>query len=185
MKKWILRLTITPLLLLVILAGLVLSPSLMYANKTEYRSFTIYHDTPIENVFTQRLDETETILKSSELYDPAFKIYICLNDNSLYPQIIHAIRGDAFAFGFYDEVVMLGNSNHAENYTELNEYKWNLSELMAHEIVHCLQFNKYGLLASNPVANYPEWKWEGYPEYIARKNSSADMKKNIDRLIET
>lgn len=48
------------------------------------------------------------------------------------------------------------------------------------------QFNKRGFWKSNPVANIPSWKWEGYPEYVARQNpDQKDLVKNIDRLILT
>jgi hypothetical protein len=36
-------------------------------------------------------------------------------------------------------------------------------------MTHCYQYKKLGLLGSNPIANIPAWKWEGYAEYASRK----------------
>lgn len=73
-----------------------------------------------------------------------------------------------------------------ENYLMLNDYKWNLTQLLTHEMIHCLQFDKYGIFKSKPLADIPNWKWEGYAEYIARQNVyQKDLKNNIKRLLES
>ena len=55
---------------------------------------------------------------------------------------------------------------------------------MAHEATHCMEFNRYGLLHSNVFGNnHAWWKWEGYPEYIARKGR-ADLRNNISHLLD-
>jgi hypothetical protein len=78
----------------------------------------------------------------------------------------------------------MGNANCKVNIVELNGYKWNLTQLLAHEETHCFQFHKFGLWKSNPMANHPKWKWEGYPEYVARRNADQlDLTKNIARKI--
>ena len=69
---------------------------------------------------------------------------------------------------------------------ELNGYKWNLAQLLAHEMTHCLQFDKLGLWQSNPVAHIPDWKWEGYAEYVSRHNADQqDLSNNIQRFLAT
>ena len=88
----------------------------------------------------------------------------------MYPSLIEMIQGQAFAWGFYNKVVLNGKLNCKENCVELNGYKWNLIQLIAHEETHCLQFHKFGIWKSNPVASNPKWKWEGYAEYVARQN---------------
>ncbi len=92
--------------------------------------------------------------------------------------------GKAFGWGFGHQLIIMGNMNAASNYVELNGYKWNLTQLIAHEITHCLQYNKSGLLHANPIARQPKWKWEGYPEYVARKHE-ASLVKNITYLLQT
>ena len=109
---------------------------------------------------------------------------ICLNDGSNYPKLMQTIRGKAFAWGFYDKVVLQGTANYNYNYVELNGYKWNLTQLLAHEMTHCLQFDKLGLWKSNPIANIPNWKWEGYAEYVSRQNADQkNVSKNIAHLL--
>jgi len=184
--KWTLRLTAIGLLILVFLIGIVLNPNLLYANKTPIGNYTIYHNSLLNKNLQQRLDDATELLKSSGLYDANLKLDICLNDGSKYPALIRTLRGDAFAWGFYDKVVFMGNANYIDNYVELNGYKWNFTQLLAHEIIHCFQFNKFGLLKSNPIAKIPEWKWEGFPEYVARKNTdNNNLVSNIDRLLKT
>jgi hypothetical protein len=114
------------------------------------------------------------------LYEHPLKLDICLNDGSRYPDLIRAIRGPAFAWGFYDKVVLQCALNCAENYVELNGYKWNLTQLLAHEMTHCLQYERLGLMHSKPIRNIANWKWEGYAEYVSRQGLAQNKLK--DRL---
>ena len=118
------------------------------------------------------------------MYDPTVKFEVCLNDGSIYPAIIQKILGPAFSYGFYNKVVLKSNINCKENYAELNDYHWNLTQLITHEETHCLQFNKLGFWESNPMGKNPTWKWDGYPEYVSRQGEGEkDLVKNIERLI--
>ncbi len=182
-KKWALRFTVTGLLIVGLLLIIILNPILTYANKTEHASFTIYHQKPIDSLLYVRLDEAAVLLQKSEFYRHNLKLDICLNDGSVYPTLIRKLRGRAFAWGFYDKVVLQGKMNEKGNYLELNGYKWNLIQLLAHEMTHCVQYDKLGLWKSKPIASIPNWKWEGYAEFIARKNQDqTDLIRNIDRL---
>jgi hypothetical protein len=125
------------------------------------------------------------LVQKSELYANC-KIDICLNDGSFYPKLIQAFQSPAFGFGFYNKVVIMGSINIPENYTEINGYKYNLIQLLAHEIVHCLQYKNLGFWGSNPIAKYPAWKWDGYNEYIARRSADqVDLAKNVERYLST
>lgn len=183
-RKWTLRLTAAGLLCLGLLVGIVLNPTILYSNKTTVGNYTVYHNAPLDENFISRLDKAKELVKACELYDANLKLDICLNDGSLYPTLMEKLRGKAFGWGFYNKVVLMGNANCKENFVEINGYKWNLTQLLAHEEIHCLQFHKFGLWKSNPVASYPNWKWEGYPEYVARQNpDQRDLTKNIARKI--
>jgi len=164
---------------------IILNPILTYANKTVYGNFTVFHClTPEKGIFL-RLQEVTRLLKTSELYNPNLKLDICLNDGSLYPKLIQKIRGRAFAWGFYKEIVLQGDAHFSQNYVELNGYRWNLTQLLIHEAIHCLQFDKLGVWKTNPVAHIPEWKFEGYPEFIARQDADqTDLARNINLLID-
>lgn len=183
-KKAFLRFTAFMLFVALLLLVIILNPVITYANKTTQNNFTIYHNQALSTGFFKELDIASQLLKSSEFYTPQFHLDICLNDGSLYPELINKIHGSGFAFGFYDKVVMQGSTNYANNYAALNGYKWNLTQLLAHEMTHCLQFNYLGFMKSNPVAEIPEWKWEGYAEYISRKTvAEKDFSKSIAQLL--
>ncbi len=185
-KKWTLRLVATVLLIAGLLLIIVLNPILTYANKTTHNNYSVFHNKTLDPALLTSLDNATECLKTSEFYNPTLQLDICLNDGSKYPKLMQMLRGQAFAWGFYNKVVLQGNVNCTENYVELNGYKWNLTQLLAHEMTHCLQFNKLGFWKSNPVANIPDWKWEGYAEYVSRQNKDqTDLAKNIERFIST
>lgn len=185
-KKWTLWLTLTGLFIAGLLLTIFLNPILTYANKTTQNNTTIYHNNSFDPLLALYLDKATELLKTSEFYNDKLKLDICLNDGSQYPNIIRAIRGQAFAWGFYNKVVLQGTMNCKENYVELNDYKWNLTQLLAHEMTHCLQFDKLGLWKSKPIANIDNWKWEGYAEYVSRQNlNQKDLIKNLDLLNQT
>lgn len=185
-NKWIYRFTALCLLITGILLTIILNPLLTYANKTFHNQFTIYHNKPIDPLFIKTLDQAKELVASSDVFESNYTIDICMNDGSKYPGLIKLFLGKAFAWGFYDKVVLQGTTNFDQNYLELNGYKWNLTQLLAHEIVHCLQFNKLGFWKSKPIADIPNWKWEGYAEYVSRQNPDQKvLQKNIDRFIAT
>lgn len=183
-KKWILKLTVAVLFIASLLLLIILNPILTYAGKTVHNNYIIFHNKGLDPAFTIQLDKAISLLHKSELYNPSLQLNICLNDGSKYPVLMHTLRGEAFAWGFYNKVVLQGNANFKENYIELNSFRWNAAQLLAHEITHCLQYDKLGFWKSKPVANIPNWKWEGYAEYAARQNDDQkDLSKNIERFI--
>ena len=186
LKKWTLHLTATGLLVGGILLVIILSPILTYANKTTHNNYTIFHSKILDPTLKTILDQATELIKSSEFYNPNLQIDICINDGSTYPELLQAFRGQAFAWGFYNKVVLQGTANFNNNYLELNGYRWNATQLLAHEMTHCLQFDKLGFWKSKPVSNIPNWKWEGYAEYVSRQNNDQkDLSKNVARLIAT
>jgi hypothetical protein len=179
--KLIFRLFVTAIILLGILIGLVLKPSFLYAHETEFKKYTIYHNKPINSNFLIQVDSALEIIKNSEYYDSTIKFDICLNDGSIYPSLLEVFLGKAFALGFTsNKIAICGEMHCNENYVEVNGHKWNLIQLMAHEATHCLVYNRVGFWSSNPVANHPNWKWEGYPEYISRL--SSNQKNLLDHI---
>ncbi len=182
-KKWTIRLTATALLIATLLLVIILNPILTYANKTTHNNYNIYHNQPLNNIFPEELDHATTLVKSSEFYDSNLKLDICLNDGSVYPKLMRTLRGQAFAWGFYDKVVLQGTADYKNNTVKLNGYKWNLTQLLAHEMTHCLQYHKLGFWKSKPIAKIPNWKWEGYAEYVARQaGDQKNLANNIRRL---
>lgn len=185
-KKWTIRLTVVGLLLLTVFITLVLNPSLLYANKTSFGNFNIFHNSPIDSILVVRLNEANEIIKQSELFDANLKYDICLNDGSPYPALIKTILDEPIGTTFYNKIVFLGTISFKENYGLEGKNKWNMTDLIAHSLTHCLQFKKQGLWKSNPVADYPMWKWEGYAEYTSRNRiNKNDLITNIGMLLKT
>ncbi len=183
LRKWTMRLAAIGVLLAVLLLIIILNPLLTYANHTAYTGNTIYHNKPLDSALTTRIDDAAALVSKSEYYHPELHLQICLNDGNKYPQLMRALRGDAFGWGFYNKVVLMGKADLKDNYVELRGYKWNFTQLLAHEMTHCYQLDARGFWHSNPIAGIPEWKWEGYPEYIARQSQDQkDLAKNIGRL---
>ena len=184
-KKWTLRLTLFGLFLLVLLISLILNPSLLYAHKTSVENYNIYHNKPIDSIVLERLHESSKIIKSSELFDPNLKYDICLDDGSWYPSLIKTIFPETLGTTFYNKIVFWGTVNFRENFGFDGTTKWNITQLIAHTQIHCLQFNKMGFWKSNPIAHHPNWKWEGYAEYISRKLTTGnDLTIGIGHLIQ-
>jgi hypothetical protein len=183
-KKWTLRITVTCLFILGLLVGIILHPGLLYAGSSVDGHYTIYHQRQLGPSFAVRLHDADALVRSSELYDGSLQLSVCLNDGPYHVEVIRMTRGNAFGWGIGNDILALGgNMNARDNYSEIRDYKWNLTELIAHEATHCFQFHKYGLWHSNPIARIPEWKWEGYPEYVARKNK-VGLVQNIKHLQE-
>lgn len=156
LKKWTLRLAATGLFITGLLLVVVLKPALLYAGKTSYNNYTIFHDAALNNILKTRLDTVTQLLTTSECYNSKLELDICLKDGSVYPALMEQLRGQAFGWGFYSKVVLSGGADYVNNYVALNGYKWNLQQLIAHEATHCMQFDELGLLASGPVARIPE-----------------------------
>jgi hypothetical protein len=182
-KKWVFRVTTTLVFLIGLLVAIVFNPSWLYANKTVKAHYTVLHQQAIDDHLLEKVENAIKLIQQSELYNPNLHFEICLNDGSLYTSVMHTLRGRAFAWGFSNKVVLQGVANYQQDYAELNGYRWNLTQLLAHEMTHCLQFETLGLWKSNPLASIPNWKWEGYPEYIARrKPDQSDLRANMERF---
>lgn len=182
-KKWSIRLISFGFVSLFTIVLGVLNPSFLYANKTEIGNYTIFHNSELPPEFENRLKGVHANIQHSELFDEALNLKICLNDGSLYPELMEKLRGPAFGWGFHNISTFRGEFNFKENTVELNGYKWNLEQLITHELTHCLQFIELGLFDSNPLGNHPNWKWEGYAEYVARKNDTQlSLVRNIKRI---
>lgn len=184
--RWFIYLTIAATLLFGILIWAMFTPSLFYSQKTNIAKHTIYHNTPLDPHFKTRLYEALALIQKSEFYNKNIRLDICLSDQANIQWLLTKLRGLAFGWGYSNKIVLNGKTNYKNNTTEINGYKWNFSQLLAHEATHCLQMLKLGLWNSSPIANHPHWKWEGYPEYIARRNAGQlNLVKNIQRKITT
>jgi hypothetical protein len=182
-KKWVLSVLTSGSCLGLGFIALLLNPGLLYAHETVTTHYTIYHNQPLDPAFEQRLAQARALVRPSEVFDARLRLAICLHEGSRYPSLTQAIWGPAFAWAFYDKVVLNGEADAKANLLTFRHYDWNLTSLLAHEMTHCYQFQHFGLWRSNPLAHYPAWKWEGYAEYVARRPSSpATLRQHVAYL---
>jgi hypothetical protein len=191
MKKRLFKIIFRSLFLFMFFAGgfvaLMLNPQLLYAKKTSYKQATVYYQHLYPASFNYSLDQALLLVKKSELYDSSFRYHIFLNDGTSVSPILKKLLGDAFAWGYYNNVVLSGTMDATNQFIQLNGGQRHLARTLAHEMIHDLQAHRFGLFHSRPLKNVPLWKWEGYPEYIAYRSSAKDEKKilldNIGRLV--
>lgn len=170
LKKIAFSLLTSGLLASIVFVVLLLNPALLYAHRTTTPHYSIYHNRPLDPALLPRLEQARALVQQSSWFDSTLCLNICLNDGSRYPNLVERLWGPAFAWGFYQNVVLNGEAKAQANYLFLNGYKWNLVQLLAHESTHCYQVQQLGFWRANPVARYPTWKWEGYAEYVARNH---------------
>jgi hypothetical protein len=173
------------------IATIIFSPQYLFANKMEYRNFTVYSNERISNDIKIVLDNAMNLVKKSEIDDPNYKYNIILSYNSLFNKIDDKLLGTGPAARSRENNIIIKVSIDSKNNLAFPTFhkacQENLTCLLAHEMTHCLQVNKYGIIKFNPFKHPEHWKLEGYPEYVARKtqlfNKGYDLTSEIDRYI--
>jgi hypothetical protein len=191
MKKIIKR--IFKITLLTLLAGVltivvvILFPQPLFANKMSYKKFTVYSNDKIDNSIKTVLDNAMNLVQKSELYDSSCNYNIILCHNTFYNKIDDRLLGiGPAARSRLNDVIIKVRIDQKNNLAFATFHKAcevNLTELLAHEITHCLQAKKYGILKFNPFKHPEFWKLEGYPEYISKQNEISDKAYNFRRDI--
>ena len=91
MKKLFKR--ICKIILLTFFAGvltitlIILFPQRLFANKIEYKEFTVCSNDKIDDNIKIVLDKAMNLVQRSELYDPSYKYNIILCHNTFYNKI--------------------------------------------------------------------------------------------------
>lgn len=179
---------ITAILTIVII---VLSPQCLFANKMSYKNFTVYSNDKIPNDIKTVLGNAMNLLKKSEINDSDYKYNIILCYNSFYNKIDDKLLGvGRTARATLNNVIIKVRIDSKKNLAFPTFHKAceeNLTEVIAHEMIHCLQAHKYGILKFNPFRHPEYWKLEGYPEYISRhkelSGKSYSLINEIDRYV--
>jgi len=187
-RKAIVFVLVTSFVLISGLITIMLFPQPLFAHKMEYKKFNVYSDqTPDQNIKVV-LDHAYHLVEQSELQDKDYTYDVFFSHDNLYNQIEDlqgkgpAARATAGNIVFKVRVDIKNNKAYGIRSTI------NLTEMLAHEMVHCLQANTLGLWNMNQLNHPPYWKLEGYPEYISRQArlSAEDysLKNEIERFIE-
>jgi hypothetical protein len=159
------------IILVVLFISVMLNPQVLYANKKSFKQITVYYHQADPSSITPALEQAVGLVRQSELYDSSFRFHIFLNDGASVIPVLRKALGDAFAWGYYNNVVLNGAIDNSNQYLLLNNHQRHLARTLAHEMIHDLQAHRFGVFQSRPVKNVPVWKWEGYPEYIAYRST--------------
>lgn len=187
--KRILKITLlTAVAAITTLVVIILFPQRVFAMKIEYKNFKVYSNKKIGNDIKIVLDNTMQLIQKSELYDSSYKYNIILCHNSFYNKIDNTLlRSGAAATVRFNNVIVkvrIDPKNDLAFPTFRKACEINLTYLIAHEMIHCLQANKYGIKKFNPFRHPEFWKLEGYPEYIARKPELTNFDYSLINEIE-
>ena len=187
--KRILKITFLAILTgILTIAVIILFPQQLFAKKLSYKEFTVYSNGKADDNIKTVLDNALILVQRSELYDPNYKYNIILCNNSFYNKIDDKVLGvGPSARSRLKNVLIKIRIDPKENLAFPTFHKAceeNLTELIAHEMIHCLQANKYGILKFNPFRHPEFWKLEGYPEYISKQNKLSGTTYNLTGDIE-
>lgn len=168
MKKLIGRLlTSLVVVFLIALGSLIitmLNPHWFYQHETIRGSFTLLHEEALPEGVDSILNRAHLIVQQSAHYLPDYQIIICMDDGSNFPRWIEKLKkGRAVSYAHI--VVMQQAFDYEKGVSVYNEHLWDLTELYAHEITHCYQYE----LAGFATLWLPMWKIEGYAEYVSRQ----------------
>lgn len=167
---------------------IILFPQRLFAYKIKYKEFTVCSSDKIDNNINTLLDNAMNLVQKSELYDSGYKYNIILCHNTFYNRIDDWVLGiGPAARARFNNVVIKVRIDPGRNLafpTFRRECEINLSYLLAHEMIHCLQAKKYGIIKFNPFRHPEFWKLEGYPEYISRKPQLSGKDYSLESEIE-
>jgi hypothetical protein len=170
---------------------IILFPQRLFANKIRYKKITVYSNGKIGNEIRIILENAMNLVKKSEINDSDYAYNVILCYNSFYNQIDDKLLGTGpTARVTLNNVIIKVKIDPRNNLAFPSFHKAcevNLTELIAHEMIHCLQANKYGVFKFNPFHHPEYWKLEGYPEYISKQKllSAKDysLTNDIDRYV--
>lgn len=191
LKKVFRSLIITAVSFILMVVTVILCPQPLFANKVEYLQFKVYSNEKIGSDLKPVLDSVLSLVKSSELYDPTYNVDVFLSHYSFFNTLDDKVFGHGPSARTIDNNLVIKVAvDIIKNLAYPTFHKpceQQLTYLIAHELTHCLQAHKYGMLKFNPLHHPAMWKLEGYPEYIARHKSfgnTDNLKRHIKRFVE-
>ena len=143
-------------------------PQYLFAHEVTYKNFKVYSREPFDARIYKVLDDAESRLSKSTIYDQGISRRVFLtNSHSMYAFLSNkAYKSFANSVPFIDNII-INKSTVADDLVFLNRPEHNrrsLSGVIAHEVTHLFIRKKVGAVR---VALMPTWKNEGYCEFIA------------------
>ena len=187
-KKILKRAGLTILSIAILYLGLLLYPTILFANKISYKNVTVYSDRQIEPEISSVIDEAILRVSKSELYDSSikFNIYIC-NDLWRFSIFTQGNKGVGAVCHIYFTGNIFIRPSDIPNNKIIPPKEWYSAKIpftfsdrpltyyFAHEMTHKLQVSYKGKLR---YFKQPLWLTEGYADYIGKGND-FDFQENL------
>jgi hypothetical protein len=147
-------------------------PQYLFAHDIAYKNFKVYSREPLDENIHKILDDAETRLSKSPIYDSEISRRVFLtNSYGFYAFLSNkAFRSFANSIPGIDNI-LINKSDVASDSVYVNRPERNkrsLSGVIAHEVTHLFIRKKVGIVRSVLM---PTWKNEGYCEYVAGDSS--------------
>jgi len=158
---------------------LLISPNILFANKYQYRNFTVFSDKPIPESIDLVIDDAIRRIEGSELYENTsrFRLYLCNDDWRFRFFTRNGNAGGVVNFLFSSNIFIRESNVKANQLIPPPTWKNPLTDrplsyFIAHEAVHSLQreYDQF-LIFRAPVEII-----EGYAEYIAKAENNSIKK---------
>ena len=150
---------------------LLFFPQVLFANEITHDTFTVYSREPLDPNIHAVLDKVEARLSASGIDDKGFNPRIFISDShGLYALLSLYVGSNSFAKGYLalpTNNVFVNRCDVAHDlvFRDAPAYRErSLSGVIAHEVTHLFVREKFGYLRNLTL---PEWKQEGYSEYVA------------------
>ena len=157
------------------LAALAVSLTMLYApaalafpHYAEIGTTKVYSTEPILPVLEQRIARADRLLARSPLYEPGLRRTIVLTDGGWRWRLMALGHSDTIALRRPFSSVLLFNRSNVATDLMLHRSR-SLSGTIAHESVHLLTARHFGEWR---LARMPQWKREGYADYVVREPSN-------------
>jgi hypothetical protein len=171
------------LMLLVTVSGLItltIFPQNLFAHEIKHEKFRVYSDQIVDKAELRLiLNNAYSLVAKSELFDSEYEFKIFLAYGNIFNKIDDLQGKGPSARATAGNIIIKVPIDIESNLAMSSISRINLTELIAHEMIHNLQANRYGLWNFSPIKHPPLWKLEGYPEYISRSKLREDKSYNL------
>ncbi len=159
--------------LAVVLVAIVYTPAaLAFPHVSHIGNTKVYSEAPIPDVMAARIKRADTLLAASPLAEPELRRTLVLTDGGWRWKVLAAGNWSAIALRRpFSSVLLFNNADVVADRVRNGAPRGGvrtLSGTIAHESVHLLTAHRYGEMR---LARMPEWKREGYADYVAQETS--------------
>jgi hypothetical protein len=159
--------------LALVIVGILYTPAaLAFPHVKRFGNTTVYSVAPIPAVMAERINRADALLAASPLAQPGLRRTLVLTDGGWRWRVLGAGNWNVIALRRpFSSVLLFNNSDVVADRVRNGAPRGGertLSGTIAHESVYLLTARRYGEIR---LARMPEWKREGYADYVAQETS--------------